>query len=706
MGWQDDPVAAPAAAATKPWEADPMANDRAIHEQRLARAEAELAEREGFGRKALNFGREFVDSGKATGDIALTLGTNAIMQPLAGVAGLITAPFAGSDNAANVVNKVGGWAYQPKSEAGQQAMAVFSKPFEWFAGKADQAGEAVSEFTGSPLLGTAVNTTIQGVPAFLAPEARGAFRSVTQPVVSGVRRTVAPQAEATAQAAQRAAQVQSAAEATAKAQQYAGSIGLDWARLSTEVKSQLSEIARTAGALEALDPAAVARAGQLASQRVPVPATRGRLTRNDAQLLREDLAKASPEGAPIKAIDNAADNALQANLDVLIGRVSGTGKTAAVARSAEEAGGAVQAAARLKEKVGKARYDNLYKIARETEPNAKAPVRPVTDLLIGNPEIQHLGWVQQWLNKAARAKGAPGEPVAITDATLAELQDLRSTAGEIARTGGKEGLYAGKVVRAIDESMEAVPEGAKAWKAANDAFKAHKREFSDQGAVNDLVAQASRTDRAVALENTIKTITNGSLEDIRKIKRSLLTGGDEATRTAGRQALREIRRKVAERIKEEATKSATEKSDGTPNLSLAKLKQTIDGYGPDKLREIFGEGPTRELYSVLTAAKIAKYTPGAVGSNTANKAVAMLSQWVDKIPGGSKVVDVARGVGNLKKVGEASRAAESAGRGPITTAAEEAAATRAKVERARQARGLQPAAIAAEQAAEQARERK
>jgi hypothetical protein len=76
-----------------------------------------------------------------------------------------------------------------------------------------------------------------------------------------------------------------------------------------------------------------------------------------------------------------------------------------------------------------------------------------------------------------------------------------------------------------------------------------------------------------ALERTIDTITNGPIEGIRQVKRSLLTGGDTATRTAGRQAMREIRAGIIERIKKEATPSAAENVDGSANLSAAKLKQ-------------------------------------------------------------------------------------------------------------------------------------
>lgn len=646
----------------------------AEHQARLAQAQGDLANETSFGKRALdtvkNYGAAQVDALKGGLDTAASLGSQAVATPLAGIAGAVTAPLGflpgmegvGARNVERVMNNPVTRFFQPRSDVGKAAAENIANPFTWVAGKADQAGQAVADVTGSPLLGTATSTAIQAVPVLLSKGSRTPFVSAAK----AAGRAVTGSAETAAVAG---AEAQATAAAAAKAEAYARSIDLDWNGLADSVKGKLTDIVKSSGDLSQLDPEALKRFASLQSLKVPVPATRGTLTRESGELLREDVAKSTPEGAPIAATNVAADNALQANLDALAGKVSGTGKTAATARTSQEAGGAIQGAARAKESVSKSNYQKLYKVARETEPDARAPVTPVTDLLTSNPEIQHLGWVQTWLNRAAKlAGGKDGEPIAITDATLKELADLKSQASAIQKTGGKEGYYAGEVSRAIDSAMEDVPAGAKAWKAANDAFKAHKTEFAEQGAVADLVENSSRTDRAVALENTVKTISNGSLEDIQKIKRTLLTGGDEVTRASGKKAWRELRRKVVENIKQVATKGAQEKADGTPNLSLAKLKQVIDSYGPEKLDEIFGPGNAKEVQRILDAARISKYQPGALGSNTTNKIVAFLSKGLDKIPGGGKIVDVARGIGKLKDLGANARAAEQANLLPLDEA--------------------------------------
>jgi hypothetical protein len=668
--------------------------DIAQHQQRLADLTAELEHDQEPLTKLRRVSDNLTEAGKdwfkGGAESAATIGSQMVSTPVAGLTGLVMSPVSPFGAAVRGVSKLAGvdvpnsgtivenvqnaFTYRPRSEAGQQSVENISKPFTWFAGKADRAGEAVSKATGSPALGATVNTAIQAIPMILTKGGRAPLVNAGRAAVDTARASIGGDAAAAAARAQTAAvEAQSTAAAAANAEKYARSVGLDWDALAGEIKTKLTDIARTSGELERLDPAALKRYATLQGLKVPVPATRGALERNSVQLRNEGNTAATAEGAPIRAIQEAGDNALQANLDVLRGRVAGRGNTAATATSAEEAGATVQGAARAKEAASKANYDRLYKIARETEPEARASVAPVTDLLTENPEIQHLGWVQTWLNRAAKlAGGKEGQPIAITDATLAELDDLRKLAAANAKSPGDKGFYAKQVSAAIDQAMQDVPAAAKAWGAARDAFKAHKMQFAEQGAVADLVDQSTRTDRATALEKTVDTITKGSLEDIRKVKKTLLTGGDEATRAAGKKAMREIRAQVLDRIKREATKSATEKADGTPNLSVARLKQVIDSYGPEKLDEIFGPGNAREVYRILDAAKIVKTVPAQgipVGSSTLQNIFAFLGKGLDKIPlVGKSAVDIARGAAKVKEIGADARTASAATTTPLNEA--------------------------------------
>jgi hypothetical protein len=256
----------------------PTLASTAEHQARLANAEADLAHEQspmrGVGRVVDAAG----DVLKGAGDVALTLGSQAVVTPIAGLAGAVAAPF-GADRAANVVRGISDIAYQPKSDVGQQAMETIAKPFTWLAGKADKAGQVVSDVTGSPLLGAATNTIIQGAPAFLTKGARAPFSSAGRGVVNAVKRTTGGAAGADVAAANTAAaEAQSATAAAAKAQNYARTVGLDWDGLADSVKTKLTDIAKSSGDFSGLDPQALARFARLQSLDPPVPATRGQVT--------------------------------------------------------------------------------------------------------------------------------------------------------------------------------------------------------------------------------------------------------------------------------------------------------------------------------------------------------------------------------------------------------------------------------------------
>ena len=280
----------------------------------------------------------------------------------------------------------------------------------------------------------------------------------------------------------------------AKAAAYARSIGLDWTRLGLGMRKALTSVAQDATALERLDPAAVKREALLQSQRIPVPATRGALTRDPAELRREAIVSRTTAGQPIRDVDIAANRAVQGNLEALRGRAAGlkgglhdpvneegipapTPSIRAATKLPSQVGEAAQKAVREKQKWSKKGYEALYKRARETEPNVKVSATPLKELLDNNPEVQHLGFLKGWLSRADKTSG--------NHITLKELHDLRQEATGIARAGGVEGYYAGKVVGQIDDIMKTVPEGAKAWKSANEAFKKHQAEFKDQATVSD-----------------------------------------------------------------------------------------------------------------------------------------------------------------------------------------------------------------------------
>jgi hypothetical protein len=101
----------------------------------------------------------------------LAMGSSAVAAPVAGLAGVaqgIKNRFSPGMSAADRVEQVqGAMTYEPRTEGGKAVTGIISYPFEKLAQGADFAGQKASDLTGSPAIGAAVNTAIQGAPAVL-----------------------------------------------------------------------------------------------------------------------------------------------------------------------------------------------------------------------------------------------------------------------------------------------------------------------------------------------------------------------------------------------------------------------------------------------------------------------------------------------------------------------------------------------------------
>jgi len=642
----------------------------------------------------------------AIADAALAAGSGVVGSVAGGLAGIGQGAYnlgaeglgarSGMSAADRVAQVQGATAYTPRSAIGAGITGAISAPFKLLGEAADVAGRKTAEVTGSPVLGAGVNTGIQALPMIAG--AGGAARAAAR----------AGEGESAAAAASRG----TAAEQ--KAASYARSIGLDWTRVAAEIKDRLTAIARESGDFSGLDPEALKREALLKGLRVPVTTTRAKLTRSSPDLRREAVASKTDAGEPIRQTDIRANRDIQANLEILRGRKAGlrgglhdpaeegapSGPSVrAPTKGAEEVGRSVQGSIRAKAKASKARYDALYKKARETEPDARVSVAPLHEMLEANPEIQHLGFMQGWLSRAARTLKTPeGEVPKLENATLKELHDLREKAGGIARAGGTDGYYAGQVVRAIDKAMEEVPEGAKAWKAANKAYREHQAEFKDQGIIKKLVTNKAG-DRSLALEKTAQTIAKGSIEQIRQVKRSLLTGGDKAARFEGRRAWRDLQGETVNRILEDARNVVATDEAERQVLTAAALRKGINAVGRDRLTEILGKSTTDELYRILRAAKITRTEPAGrvTESGTVPNALVLAEKHLAHyIPFGNLARGVKEGVKSLTERGKAAREVDEAVKTPLQSAAEEAerraaarnAATRARLTTLRAARDV------------------
>lgn len=577
--------------------------------------------------------------------------------------------------------------YQPRTPEGQRQAAVVDavggvvpKVAEWATGDIaeDPTLKRVLGPTGSAALQGAANTTVQALPTLLGARAGKA---------------VATEAGAAATAARAASAATRAAEGLKRARAYvAKETSLDWDKIPEPLRKKLTDIAEDdPDALFRLKPKAIERQANL--EKLKVPATRGQVERDVPQLTREE--NLSKQEGPLQEISDAQDVALHRQLDVV------RRSTGAKAVTREQVGKTVQNdALRNKAAVSKKNYDTKYKIARATEPNAATSPAALYDLLEKNPEIQHLGFVSSWLKKAkvmveAEGEGAPialdtdvgkaladrgkakGESLQMRDVKLSELEDLRKKASGIARRGGDNAYYAGEVVKAINEAFEKIPAAAKAWKAARDAYKEHQIEFEDQALVKELVGSKSRATRNTPLEDTVTKVVSRSSESIAQLKKTLLEGGTDATRAAGKRAWANLQAGVVDLLKEKAAgKRAIPGSKGQLpfDSTYRDLFAELDKDG--KIDVLFGPKQAKRLREVHEAAGDVRTKPkGRIsGSDTAARQALSKAEKLSVVPKvGTAIAGVAKGLGKVSDMGKSARESARAKSSALDDAAKKAA---------------------------------
>lgn len=342
-------------------------------------------------------------------------------------------------------------------------------------------------------------------------------------------------------------------------------------------------------------------------------------------------------------------------------------------------------ALRVKADKSEKNVDRLYNIARKTEPDATVPADSLYDLLQKNPHIQHLGWVDSWLR---RAKVESASPESIAESvlgpsdtvakpaptrrgvTLNEMNDLGVEANGVIRGGGTDAHYAGQVKQAVDAAMEQVPEAAKAWKTAIGAARQHFQEFANQRAVRNLVEDVPHTsDRRMAIEHTASKTVTGKLEDLQKVKRSLLTGADPEARAAGKVAWRDLKGWGIDHIRERMTKGP-KNEEGESHTTWVGLKSALDDIGDENLDELYGPTIRKQLRRYQEAAENLWTEPSkrVTGSPTFEKFLRLLDR-IGGIPIIGKGADLTggtlKGIAKVGEIGEGGRQVRAAQSTPI-----------------------------------------
>lgn len=534
------------------------------------------------------------------GETALTLGTAATGGTLGtivgtgkGVAQQILSGEFGTPEALRAIEQ----------SAAEGAQALTYQP-------RTQEGQEMARATGQ-FLGEVLSPVL---PVVAAPGA-----------VMQAARTTAPTAGAMGQIA--GAQAQRGLAATQQVAQTAGQA------IARPVQAATTAVRETLGMQPAPAPAAGARVSMGAAatpaelQRVttaeqlgftgPSGLTAGQRTRNFADLqFEKETAKLGEVGAPLRErVSNQTANLIQ-QFDAMVDR------TEPLLVEPRDIGKAVSRAVVNKAEVQRRRVSDAYTRAREDG----SMLEPVTlnDLATAATDVQRFEGVaanvapirREALRLGVLAEDAEGNLVAQAR-TIDDTELLRQFVNQATDwTDRRQSLMARRINSAIDAGTEG--RGGETYRAARRLRQDFANEFENVGLTAKLLSTKRNTnERTIAFDDVFdKIIINAPLEEMNKVRRTLLTAGPD-----GKQAWNELKSNTIRYIINKALSTAQRDERGQPLISPDKLNSVIRSLDREgKLEGLYGKRQAQQIRDLGEIA-IDIYTapPGAINfSNTAS----------------------------------------------------------------------------------------
>ena len=349
----------------------------------------------------------------------------------------------------------------------------------------------------------------------------------------------------------------------------------------------------------------------------PSGLTAGQRTRNFADLqFEKETAKLGETGAPLRErVSNQTANLIQ-QFDAMVDR------TEPLLVDARDIGKAVDKATVNKAEVSRRKVRNAYTKAREDG----SMLEPVTldQLATTAVDVQRFEGVAP--NVAPIRKEAIRLGILTEDAdgnlfaqakSIDDTELLRQFTNEVTDwTDKRQSLMARKINSAIDAGTEG--KGGESYKAARKLRTDFANEFENVGLTAKLLATKKNTDeRVIAFEDVFdKIIINAPLEEMNKVRKTLLTAGPD-----GKQAWNELKSNTIRYMINKALSTAQRDERGQPLISPDKLNgiiRTLDKEG--KLEGLYGKKQAQQIRDLGEIA-IDIYTapPGAINfSNTAS----------------------------------------------------------------------------------------
>jgi hypothetical protein len=349
----------------------------------------------------------------------------------------------------------------------------------------------------------------------------------------------------------------------------------------------------------------------------PAGLTAGQRTRNFADLqFEKETAKIGDVGAPLRErVSNQTANLIQ-QFDAMVDR------TEPLLVDVRDIGKGVDRAVVNKAEVSRRRVRNAYTKAEEDG----SMLEPVTlgQLATTAVDVQRFEGVAP--NVAPIRKEAIRLGVLTEDADgnliaqarpIADTELLRQFTNEVTDwTDKRQSLMARRINSSIDAGTEG--KGGESYRAARKLRQDFANEFENVGLTAKLLSTKRNTnERTIAFDDVFdKIIINAPLEEMNKIRKTLLTAGPD-----GKQSWNELKSNTIRFIINKALSTAQRDERGQPLISPDKLNGVIRSLDKEgKLESLYGKKQAQQIRDLGEIA-IDIYTapPGAINfSNTAS----------------------------------------------------------------------------------------
>lgn len=380
---------------------------------------------------------------------------------------------------------------------------------------------------------------------------------------------------------------------------------------------------KSAGAAET--PAALQRIE--ISKQLPVPfegktaLTSGQASRDFAQLqFEKETAKRGDIGAPLRErAENQTANMIQ-NFDALVDRLE------PIATGKRELGASVDKALANRVNVKKQEIKKAYQAAEDAGDLSESievsglPKAFAEAEELGSTSPETMTLVNGLKNRALKY----GDVVQDADGNLKpsivpikQTEDFRKFINASTDWADpRSSAIAKRLINSIDDATEG--KGGEKYRQARKLRQQYANEFENVGLTSKLLGTKKGTnERQIALDDVFdKIIVSSPLEEMNKVRGSLLKGGAE-----GKQAWNDLKAAGIDRIKNASLSQSATDSQGTPLLSPDKLQRVIKQMDESgKLEALYGKKQAQTIRDLGDIAGVI-YTapPGAINhSNTAS----------------------------------------------------------------------------------------